>query len=214
MLNMAYRSTPQESTQVRPNMMMFGREINLPADIMYGKPPCSDYMCETDYVIDLKDKLESVYSFARQELKISANRQKRYYDLTVFGKPYERGDFVWLYQPRNKIGICPKLQKLWQGPYLVLDCMGHAVYKIQDKPCGKIKVVHFDRLKPYKGTKIKCWVENNHNKSGALESDFPDVSIINQHFSENICFSDVMESDFSDESIRDQQFSESGQDSE
>jgi hypothetical protein len=69
-------------------------------------------------------------------------------------------------------------------------------------------------LKPYKGTKIKSWVENNHNKSGALESDFPDVSIINQHFSENICFSDVMESDFSDKSIRDQQFSESGQDSE
>ena len=36
---MAYRASLQSSTGVSPNMMMFGREVNLPLDIMYEKLP-------------------------------------------------------------------------------------------------------------------------------------------------------------------------------
>jgi hypothetical protein len=38
LLTMAYRSTPQESTNLTPNMLMLGKEINLPIDLIVGSP--------------------------------------------------------------------------------------------------------------------------------------------------------------------------------
>ena len=35
----AYRATPQNSTKQSPNLMMFGRELSLPTDLMIGRPP-------------------------------------------------------------------------------------------------------------------------------------------------------------------------------
>ena len=37
-LSMAYRATPQSSTGLSPNYMMFGRETSMPVDIMVGPP--------------------------------------------------------------------------------------------------------------------------------------------------------------------------------
>ena len=58
LVTMAYRSTPQESTQVNPNMLMFGCEINLPVDLMVGSPNESETLSEHDYVSDLRERLE------------------------------------------------------------------------------------------------------------------------------------------------------------
>jgi len=38
LLMMAYRSSIHESTGVTPCQMMFGRNVNLPIDLIYGKP--------------------------------------------------------------------------------------------------------------------------------------------------------------------------------
>jgi hypothetical protein len=48
----AYRSTPQESTGCSPYLMMFGREMTLPLDIMVGLPAKvqGKYSCATEYV--------------------------------------------------------------------------------------------------------------------------------------------------------------------
>ena len=51
--------------------------------------------------------------------------------MTMSGEPYRTGDFVWLYTPIKKVGVSPKLQKFWDGPYLVLDRLNDAVYRIQ-----------------------------------------------------------------------------------
>ena len=42
-LCMAYRASPQESTNVTPNMMMLGHEVNLPVDILYGRPVTDEH---------------------------------------------------------------------------------------------------------------------------------------------------------------------------
>ncbi len=39
LITMAYRSAVNESTGKTPNMMTFGREINMPFDVIYGGPP-------------------------------------------------------------------------------------------------------------------------------------------------------------------------------
>ena len=159
-LCMAYRASPQESTNVTPNMMMLGHEVNLPVDILYGQPVTDEHFeSESEYVETLKKKLEAAHEFARQQLQRSACRQKRYYDLKVYGNPYQRGDFVWLYLPRRKVGLSPKLQTFWEGPYLIVQKISDALYAVQRSKTSKKEVVHFDRLKPYKGTELESWLE-------------------------------------------------------
>ena len=157
---MAYRASPQESTNVTPNMMMMGHEVNLPVDILYGRPVTDEHFeSKSEYVETLKKKLEAAHEFARQQLQRSACRQKKYYDLKVYDNPYQRGDFVWHYLPQCKVGLSPKLQTFWEGPYLIVQKISDALYAIQRSKASKKEVVHFDRLKPYKGTELESWLE-------------------------------------------------------
>ena len=75
------------------------------------------------------------------------------------GKTFDTGDFVWLFCPRKKVGISPKLQRFWTGPYLIVEKIGDVLYRIQASKRSKSKVVHFDRLKAYHGNEILDWTK-------------------------------------------------------
>ena len=55
-LSMAYRATPQDSTGLTPNFLMFGRELSMLVDVMIGLPQ-DQPMSELDYVKRLQKKL-------------------------------------------------------------------------------------------------------------------------------------------------------------
>lgn len=61
------------------------------------------------------------------------------------------GDAVWLHDPTKKKGLSRKLRNHWIGPFLIVKKISDVTYKIQESPRSKPKVVHSDRLKPYKG---------------------------------------------------------------
>ena len=75
---LAYRSTVQESTKCTPNLLMFGREVRLPVDLMYEACPSSSNVpcCPVGYVEWVRDVNGQAYSFVRQNLRKSAERQK------------------------------------------------------------------------------------------------------------------------------------------
>ena len=80
-LLMAYRGTPQESTQCSPNGLMLGRETELPIDLMYGTPKLVDETIdprdrEIYYIDMLRDRLEMAHAHARRSLQNSAVRQR------------------------------------------------------------------------------------------------------------------------------------------
>lgn len=54
LMTSAYRSSVNESTRYTPNMLMFGREFNLPENFLVGHP-CQSETFEnyTDYVVCL-----------------------------------------------------------------------------------------------------------------------------------------------------------------
>ena len=100
-----------------------------------------------DYTIDLCEKLERVHHFARSHLKMSSDWMKQRYDLLVQEEqPLEAGDAVGLHIPQRKKVLRPKLQRPWQGPYLVLKTINDLVYWIKLGPKYKPKVVHKNRL--------------------------------------------------------------------
>ena len=162
LMMMAYRATPQGSSQCSPNLLMLGREVELPIDLMIGRPPGdenSDHD-ESDYVIKLRQKLESAHEYARYHLQKSANRQKRNYDHRVQSDRLSVGDFVWLYSPAKRKGISPKLQCKWTGPFLIIDVLDDCVYRIQKSPKCKPKVVHRDRITKYNGKDAHNWLKD------------------------------------------------------
>ena len=67
---------------------------------------------------------------------LGSERHNLYYDHKaqnyVYG--FEHRDPVWLHNPRHKKDRTPKLQRPWEGPYLVTSCLDDLDYRIQKGP--------------------------------------------------------------------------------
>jgi len=157
-LMMAYRSSPHESTGLSPNMMMFGEELALPIDLMVGAPPRHNirYKCRVEYVEWLRNTLGHAHLFARQQLGISANRQKTYYDKKSNPISFPTGSFVWWWYPpkaNRKLGIG------WSGPFRVMQRPTDIHCVIQLSPDAQSKRVHINQLKPHLGRQPAAWAD-------------------------------------------------------
>ena len=74
---------------------------------------------------------------------------KRRYDAEADYSVFEKADAVWLYNPQRKKGVSPKLSRPWTGPYIIIKRINDLVYRIQQGPKSKLKVVHRYRLWRY-----------------------------------------------------------------
>jgi hypothetical protein len=119
-LTMAYRATVHDSTGCSPNLLMLGREVALPLDVMMGPPPCSGpaYQCHVEYVEWLRVSLQEAFEYAQSQLGKSATRQKCNYDLKVKKRQYEEGQLVWRWYPPH---ANRKLGRGWTGPHKVVQ---------------------------------------------------------------------------------------------
>jgi hypothetical protein len=82
---------------------------------------------------------------------LSNNNVKRMYDRSKMVHSNYAGDAVWLYNPLRTKGLNPKLQRTWQGPFLVTERKNDVIYMIKISTIAKPKVVPHDRLKLYIG---------------------------------------------------------------
>ena len=144
----AYRTSVQESTGCTPYQLVFGREVRLPIDVMFGLPP--HYPTELNkYAMGLRLRLDRAYRQVREYLGLQQRRQKVHYDKLCNGKPFKIGDMVWLHCPAVPRGKSPKLHCYWQGPYIIHKVLSDILYQIQHRDNKrKSMVVHFNRLKP------------------------------------------------------------------
>ena len=139
---LAYRSAVHESTGFSPSLMMLGREIELPADLLLGKPP-EEPVSGPDFVGKLQKDMWKVQT--------SSDNQKRYYDHRAHKITYSCGDPVWVYTPKRKKGLSPKLQMDWDDPYLIVLVLDDLRYIIQKTPNGRSQTIHHNRLKKFHG---------------------------------------------------------------
>jgi len=73
-------------------MLMLGREIPLPIDLIFRRPDVRSIHEESDYAFSLRQKIELVSRRARENLQTNAAKQNKYYDRRVYGKQFEVGD--------------------------------------------------------------------------------------------------------------------------
>lgn len=158
---MAYRASCHDSTKCSPNLLMFGREIQFPIDVMFDDTPDrSNDICPSEYVEWLKQSAVLSFNVASQNLKVAASRQKKAYNKGLKPRRFTVGDSVWRWYPPTanvKLGLG------WTGPYRVLAQITEVTYRIQHKETLKTLVVHVDHLKVYH--------EETQNSNGSRSVD-------------------------------------------
>lgn len=109
LLMLAYRSSVQESTRFTPYRLMFGREVRLPVELMFGGTPAPGET-HTDYVTHLRERLEGAYRVVRENVHGAVQHQKQHYDRKTTGGRYQVG--------RTQSGSIPQqCPEVKQGPY-------------------------------------------------------------------------------------------------
>ena len=157
----AYRATPNESTKLSPNLLTIGREVRLPAELVFSSKSTCDGLDITsygEYVDQLRQKMQYAHEVARKHLSCSAKRSKEIYDTKISVNQYQVGDVVWLLQEARHVGECQKLVRIYEGPYLVIRKYSDINFLLQLDGRGKTKPAHHNKLKPYEGDKAPRWV--------------------------------------------------------
>lgn len=157
----AYRATPHEGTGLTPNLLMLGREVRLPAEIMFGSG-CSEGEITSygDYVDSLRHRMQHAHDLAREHQGQTCKSQKDRYDGKTMLHKYQPGDYVWYLSEKRKVGENPKLYSPYEGPYVVLHKMSDLVYEIQYDPQRPPRVTNHNKLKPYEGSVHYKWAKN------------------------------------------------------
>ncbi len=163
----AYRATPSESTTLTPNLLTIGREVRLPSELVFGSTTTCDNKIVTsygDYVDWLRSRLQKAHQVARDHLGTSAKRNKAIYDAKVSINIYNTGDVVWYLNEARKPGIAPKLERTYDGPFLVSKKISEVNFKLQLDKQGNEKIVHHNKLKPYEGDQVPKWILKEQRK--------------------------------------------------
>lgn len=143
---MAYRSAVHDSTLRTPAKILFGTDLKLPGDLEFGVQPAS-----TKETTQEQENLHELHEFVRSRIKMTSDKMKARYDRAANSDGFNEGQLVLLYNPQRKIGLSPKLQTHWDGPYRIIKRLNDVVYRIQkhNSPRSKMKVVHLERLAKY-----------------------------------------------------------------
>ncbi|KRY54980.1 Retrovirus-related Pol polyprotein from transposon 17.6 [Trichinella britovi] len=89
---LAYRTSALCTTGATPSRVLFGRELRLPVDLMYGVPTDAQLRSAGQYVQHLRRDLERVYEVVGKKAGREQRRQKAWKDRKAYGPVYEPSD--------------------------------------------------------------------------------------------------------------------------
>ncbi|KAG5888710.1 hypothetical protein JTB14_035775 [Gonioctena quinquepunctata] len=72
---------------------------------------------------------------------------KKTYDIKADAGGFKVDDLVWLYNPKRRRGLSPKLRNSWEGPYKIVKRINDLVYRIH-KPPEETKGRPFQQVGP------------------------------------------------------------------
>ena len=107
---------------------------------------------EHDYVHRMQERMAASYSLVRDSMKSAAERRKVKYDAFVRdGVKFQPDQLVYYYYPRKFQGKSFKFQKVYTGPWKIVEQTGPVNYKICKTsariPGPPSQIVHVDKLK-------------------------------------------------------------------
>uniref|UniRef100_A0A3P9L3Q8 Gypsy retrotransposon integrase-like protein 1 n=1 Tax=Oryzias latipes TaxID=8090 RepID=A0A3P9L3Q8_ORYLA len=147
----AYNCTRNEVTGYTPYELMFGRSPRLPVDLAFGLPVRDKpSISHSQYVQNLRSRLEESYQLASKHAAKSAERNKKCFDRRVRPSVLEEGDRVLV---RNvRLRGKHKIEDKWERDiYVVVNRAGDLpVYTVRPEAdsSGRTRTLHRDLLLP------------------------------------------------------------------
>ena len=160
----ASRGSTHETTGFSPSMLMFGREMGLPIDIMRDAPPSEESPDNPPFVKVQREILKGVQDRVEKNLEASLGHQKDVYDARCKRKsrPYKVGDLAWLEEKAVPRWVHRKSYRPWSGPWRVVKVISDVTYRIQSEEVAPLRarrktrlIVHFNRLKPHRSRPVQ-----------------------------------------------------------
>ncbi len=165
----ALRSSVNRDTGFTPNMLMLGREVNQPVNLMFPEvdKERSVLIQPGQYVSELETAITSAHHTAREKLKTTQQRMKKDYDLKVLEKCYSVGDPVYILDTSSMKGKGRKLRPPWKGPGIILENISAAVYRIKHK--NTVFTMNHDRIKLCRDRQLPAWIVRLRNNAELLQ---------------------------------------------
>jgi len=143
---------------------MLGREVNTPADIVYGVTEPQGDVSYDDFVEAVRDRMRKAYDVARENLQVAARRNKRYCDMQVKQKSFVVGEAVYYYNPRRFQRRSEKWARKYTGPFTVEKVLSPVNYLIRRSPRSKPLVTHVDKLRKCYETELEAVSQPRHTE--------------------------------------------------
>ena len=143
-VEMAYRTSVNETTRFTPFFLVYGRDPVLPMDTLLN--PKLKYHGE-DYVPTALQRLHVAFDAVRENMSEVRQKNKRIYDKRAVDRQFEPGDAVYLYDGTVKPGNTAKLTSPWRPYYRIVEQTSPVNYRIRSQPTGKTRIVHVNLLK-------------------------------------------------------------------
>ena len=151
----ALRSSVNRHTGYTPNKVMLGREVNHPADLMFGTTHVEKLSVD-GYVTSMEDAIKMAHEIARGILKTSQKRMKRDYDLKLHEHSYQIGDCVYILNTTSKKGVSKKLIDPWKGPGIILNKLTPYLFRV--KLQESVITINHDRITLCHSREIPSWI--------------------------------------------------------
>ena len=93
----AYRATPNELTKLTPNLLTMGREVSLPAELVFGSTGSyhnQEIASYGDYADMLKERMQHAHEIALKHMSSAAVRSIEFHDGKNSLNRYKTGDLV------------------------------------------------------------------------------------------------------------------------
>ena len=159
----AYNSTVCRSTNYSPFYLMFGREPQLPVDLLFGSVSREMKRPWSVYVEGWKRNMEEAYKVAARVSKKVGHDNQKAYDRKANAAVLSEGDRVLVRNLREKGGP-GKLRAYWEKQiFRVEERKGdNPVYVVRPEKGGEARVLHRNHLLPV-GEKLQEPPEEVHN---------------------------------------------------
>ena len=157
-------------TGLSPNELVFGREKMGPGPVMYHQRQCYDASQWFERIKDLE------FKWIQAKVESQADWLKFKKKSRTQGKPFEKGQQLWLRKSDKTLKDDNKLLPLWDGPFQVSGQLSETTFNIEIEP-GRHQEVHRDRLKaevpcPKGRFKPLCWTSKYLSDRKMVTSSF------------------------------------------
>ena len=143
------------------NLLTMGREVRLPGELVFGSTNLydgEDITTYGEYVDVLRARMQHAHEVARKHMSSAAKRSKDLYDTRVAFHRYDEVDVVCCLMEVRKPRVSPKLEFIFEGPFVIKKKFSELDFVIQLDKKGTEKPVHHNKLKPYEGVNAPRWV--------------------------------------------------------